>query len=243
MLPTERTPPKHDLADFSTLLYGPSKIGKSTFASGAPDALFLATEPGLNALEVYQQPITSWVDLLAACAELSKGEHPFKTVVIDTIDNAYRMCAEHICGRNGVDHEADLPYGKGFSLVQNEFQRVLTKLAFMPCGLILISHAQEREIETPGGRRTRVMPTLPEKPRRIVVGLVDLVLYVDLDGSGPGARRVIRTKPTATYDAGDRTGRLPEVIGLNYVEFDAAFRRSVTDADQTTHSTDKEKPV
>ncbi len=150
MLPITKTPPKSNLSDYTVLMYGATKMGKSTFAAQAPDALFLATEPGLNALEVYQQPITSWVDLLAACAELSKGEHSFKTVVIDTIDNAYRMCAEHVCGRNGVDHEADLPYGKGFSLVQNEFQRVLTKLAFMPCGLILISHAQEREIETPG---------------------------------------------------------------------------------------------
>ncbi len=95
-LPTAKTPPKRSLSNVSILLYGPSKIGKSSFASQAPDAIFLATEPGLNALEVYQQPIGSWPDFLDACAELAKGKHPFKTVVIDTIDILYRLCADHI---------------------------------------------------------------------------------------------------------------------------------------------------
>jgi RecA-family ATPase len=71
-LPTTKTPPKRSLSDVSILLYGPSKIGKSTFASQAPDAIFLATEPGLNALEVYQHPITSWPEFLEVCAELAR---------------------------------------------------------------------------------------------------------------------------------------------------------------------------
>jgi hypothetical protein len=226
MLPTRKTPAKHDLADFSVLIYGPSKIGKTSFCARAEDALFLATEPGLNALEVFQVPITSWRDLLEACAELTRVEHSFRTVVVDTIDNAFRMCAEHVCSKHGVEHEADLPYGKGFSLVSNEFQRVLRKLAFLPVGLYLISHAQEREVETRTGRHTRIVPNLPEKARRIVVGLVDLVLYCDFDGNG---RRVIRTKPTAAYDAGDRTGRLPPAVDLDYEQFVAAFRNGTTE--------------
>jgi len=55
MLPTKKTPPKQDLAGLTVLVYGPSKIGKSTWCSQADGALFLATEPGLNALEVYRR--------------------------------------------------------------------------------------------------------------------------------------------------------------------------------------------
>ena len=32
-----------------------------------------------------------------------------------------------------------------------------------------------------------------------------------------------RTKPGATYEAGDRTGRLPETLPLDFVEFAKAF--------------------
>jgi hypothetical protein len=228
MLPSHKTPPKHTLADLSVLVYGPSKIGKSTWCSEADGALFLATEPGLNALEVYQIPIESWEDLLAACAEIAAGKHTFQTIVIDTIDNAYRMCAEHICKKYKIEHESDLGYGKGWALVNNEFQRVLTKLAFLKQGLFLISHAQEKEIETRTGKRTRIVPTLPDKARKIVVGMVDLILYCDLeatpDADGkPDYRRVMRTKPHPNHEAGDRTGRLPEVIDLDFPRFVEAF--------------------
>ncbi len=206
MLPTEKTPPKQDLADLAVLVYGPSKIGKTTWCSQAEGAVFLATEAGLNNLEVFQVPLTRWEEFLLACREIAEGKHSFRTVVIDTVDNAYRMCADYICAKFKIDHESDLGFGKGYALINNEFQRVLTKLSLLPYGLFLVSHSQEREIETRTGKHTRIVPTLPDKARKIVLGMVDLILYCDLemtagpDGSVAG-RRVMRTKPHVNYEA------------------------------------------
>lgn len=228
MLPTQKTPPKPNLNDLTVLVYGPSKIGKSTWCSHADGALFLATEAGLNNLDVYQAPIATWDELLVACKDIAEGKHPYKTVIIDTVDNAYRMCAEHVCQKFKIEHESDLGYGKGYALINNEFYRVLNKLALLPCGLFLVSHSQEKEIETRTGKLTRVVPTLPDKARKIVLGMVDIILFCDLepmtgaDGK-PAHRRVIRTKPNTNYEAGDRTGRLPEVIDLDFAKFVAAF--------------------
>jgi len=234
ILPTERTPPKNDLADLSALIYGPSKIGKSTWCSKSDGAVYLATEPGLNSLGVYQVPIRSWAELLDACGELAGEDHPFKTVIVDTVDNAYRFCTEFICEKHKVEHEADLSYGKGYALIGNEFHRVLTKLAFLPHGLFLISHSHDKEIETRTGKRTRTIPTLPDRARKTVLGLVDLILFCDLDvtqdaDGKPVTRRVMRTKPNPAYEAGDRTGRLPEVIDLNYDTFIRAFNADRTE--------------
>ena len=230
MLPTKKTPQKQNLADLTVLVYGRSKIGKSTWCSHSDGALFLATEPGLNALDVYQVPIRSWDELLAACGEIAEGKHPFKTVIIDTVDNAYRMCSEYICAKFKIEHESDLGYGKGWALINNEFHRVLTKLAFFPYGLFLVSHSVEKEIETRTGKHTRIVPTLPDKARKIVLGMVDLILYCDLeavtDEEGKTSyRRVMRTKPSPHYEAGDRTGRLPETIDLDFPKFIEAFNR------------------
>ncbi|MCE9635616.1 MAG: ATP-binding protein [Planctomycetes bacterium] len=228
MLPTTKTPPRNALSDLTVLVYGPTKIGKTTWCSHAEGALFLATEAGLNNLETFQAPISTWEQLLAACGEIAGGNHPFKTIVIDTIDNAYRMCADYVCAKHKVEHESDLAYGKGYALITNEFYRVLNKLALLPYGLFLISHAQEREFETRTGKVMRVVPTLPDKARKVVLGMADMVLFCDLDIS-PGAdgkqvaRRVMRTKPSASYEAGDRTGRLPETIDLDYRRFLDAF--------------------
>lgn len=228
MLPKQKTPPKMSLTDLTVLVYGPSKIGKSTWCSGAEGALFLATEAGLNNLEVFQAPIGSWDELLVACKEIAEGQHGFKTIVLDTVDNAYRMCAEHVCQKFKIEHESDLGYGKGYALINNEFHRVLTKLSLLPYGLFLISHSQERELETRTGKLTRVVPTLPDKARKIVLGMVDVILFCDLEVTADAdgkrvSRRVVRTKPSMHYEAGDRTGRLPEVIDLDFVRFVEAY--------------------
>jgi hypothetical protein len=170
--------------------------------------------------------------LLNACAEITEGKHPFKTVIIDTIDNAYKFCTDYIVKKYKIEHESDLGYGKGYALVNNEFQRVLTKLAFLPYGLFLISHAKEIEVDTRTGKYTRVVPTLPDKARKIVLGMVDQVLFCDLemDTAEDGAKsvhRVIRTKPSLYYEAGDRTGRLPETIDLDFRKFLDAFDSAV----------------
>ncbi len=242
MLPSQKTPPKNTLSDLTVLLYGPSKIGKSTWCSQADGALFLATEAGLNSLEVFQQPIATWDEFLLACKEIAEGNHSFKTIIIDTIDNAYRMCTEYICQKGKVEHESDLGFGKGYALVNNEFFRVLNKLALLPYGLFLISHAQEKEIETRTGKLTRIVPTLPEKARKIVLGMVDMILFGDLettkgeDGK-PVHRRVLRTKPHVNYEAGDRTGQLPEVIELDFAKFLEAFNSQKGPANPATSGT------
>lgn len=50
-----------DLSGYITLIYGPPKVGKTTFGSKMPGALLLATERGYNALPgVIAQDITTW---------------------------------------------------------------------------------------------------------------------------------------------------------------------------------------
>jgi hypothetical protein len=225
LLPNAKTAPKPNLADLTVLAYGQTKIGKSTFCSNSESAVFLATEPGLNSLDVFQVPIQTWDDLLEACAEIVAGKHTFKTVIIDTVDNAYKFCTDYIL-------KTDLGYGKGYAIVNNEFQRVLTKMAFLPYGLFLVSHAKEIEVETRTGKYTRIVPTLPDKARKIVLGMVDMVLYCDLEvtvgeNGEQKMRRVIRTKPSLYYEAGDRTGRLPETIDLDFAKFYSAFNAAV----------------
>ena len=233
MLPTQKTPPKATLHEFTVLLYGPTKFGKSKICSQAESALFLETEPGLNSLEVFKLPIGTWDELLAAAKELADGKHAFKTVIIDTVDNAYRMCAEYMCKKFKVEHESDLEYGKGYAMVNNEFFRVLNKLALLPYGLFLISHSQEKEIDGRTGKFTKIVPTLPDKARKLVLGLVDIILFCDFeptkDADGnPGYKRVLRTKPSTRYEAGDRTDRLPEVIDFDFGAFVAAFMQGAS---------------
>ena len=228
LLPTHPTPPKRDLSDLITLIVGFPKAGKTTLASRFPKSVILATESGQNAIECFKVPIDSWATFLAACNELAAGGHDFRTVVIDTIDNLWLLCQRHVCEKHHVEHESDLAFGKGYSLVLSEFGRVLTKLSHLPYGLVMISHAELEEVKTRTGSYHKAVPSLREKPRKVVLGMADLILYCDIEAA-PGSdgqpvmRRVMRTKPSPYFEAGDRTGRLPETIDLDYDAFLAAF--------------------
>jgi hypothetical protein len=158
------------------------------------------------------------------------------------------ICTEYILAKFKVEHESDLGYGKGYALVNNEFQRVLTKLAFLPYGLFLISHAKEIEVDSRTGKYMRVVPTLPDKARKIVLGMADMVLFCDLEAV-PGEkgeqsmRRVMRTKPSLYYEAGDRTGRLPETLELDFGKFKECYNAAAAAAAPTAKAAEPNRPA
>ena len=235
LLPKEKSTPRNKLTDYNIFLYGMPKIGKTTFASHFPDAVFLATEAGHHALSVFKVDLASWEDFLDACSELAEGKHNFRNVVIDTVDNLWMLCRNHICAKNKIEHEADLKYGKGYALILNEFARVLTKLSMLPFGLVLISHVAVQELETRTGTIHKIVPSLPEKPRKMILGMADMILFFDQDiaraeDGKQSIRRVVRTQPSPNYEAGDRTGRLPEIIELDYNKFADAFSAATAEA-------------
>jgi hypothetical protein len=232
LLPKEKTKPKVDLSAFNFLLHSAPKTGKTTFASGYPDALFLATEQGHNALSCFKVDIVNWDTLLDVGAELAAGGHDFKTAIIDTVDNALAMCRLYVCKKYGVEHEADLSYGKGYALILAEFGRVITKLSQLGLGLVMISHSEILEITTRTGTTHKIVPSIKDKARKLILGMSDFIFYGDIqvvkepDGSET-LRRVWRTKPHPNYDAGDRTGRLPDPLPMDFQIFKTEFEKAV----------------
>jgi hypothetical protein len=224
MLPTHKRKPKSRIEDFNILIYGAPKIGKSSFASQADSPVFISTESGLNALEVFEIPTPNWTTFLTACRELSTKPHSFKTVVVDTIDNLYKLCVEHIRNVHQVEHEGDLAYGKGYSLIRDEFMRALRALSMLPTGLILISHVNYEEIKTRTSVYNKAVPTVPKSVRDALLGWVDIIMYADIT---PEGERVLHIKSDDKYISGDRTasiyGAFDTPSPLEFTEFSKCF--------------------
>jgi len=218
-LPKTKTKPVDRLEEQIILIHGRPKIGKSTFASQFENPLFLATEPGLKSLETFQVIISNWSDMWDSINALKNDEHDFKTAVIDTVDNAWMWCEQYIVKQWNLAHDekeviihiSDLQYGKGTHLVRDEFRRAIVSLLNLGLGLIMISHSEDKEFLN----RVRTVTTLPGTARRVVEGLADIILYATIKGD----KRVLYTKPSGDHTAGDRTGRLSEIVDLNYEKF------------------------
>ncbi|MDQ0417898.1 hypothetical protein J2Z48_002082 [Croceifilum oryzae] len=227
-LPTEKKEPKTKLEDYSLLLYGNWKIGKSTFCSQMDSPLFLATEPGLEALSRFEVKVPDWSTFLRCCSLLEKGDHHYKTIIIDTVDNLWKSCSEFVKEQQGIQHESDLGYGKGWQMVKDEFFKAIRKLSLLPYGLVFTSHVEFIEVKTRVSTITKAVPSIPKSGRDMILGMVDLILYAEAVVANGEEIRVLRTQPSENWEGGDRTEhafhrKLPAALPLSFREFEKAF--------------------
>lgn len=208
-LPTQKTTPSANLYDYAILLYGETKVGKSTLLSGIDDNLFLNTSGALGGLECYNVPIPSWTDFLYIGAEIIKGDHRFKVITIDTIDRLHKMCQDYMMDKLGIKHPSEMEWGKGWELVKIEFMRPIMKLVLSKYGIVFISWAKSAEIKTRTQKINKWIPTMSDSLYNIISPLSDIILFYDIvEGKDGTEQRILRTDAAETWVAGDRTGRL-----------------------------------
>lgn len=230
-IPKSKTPPVTDLRRKKILFHSCPKFGKTTWAATIPDSIFLATEPGLGSVEAMRWEdkdgtyvINSWEKLLEATNEAIESGR-FSVLIIDTIDIAYEHCRKWICKKNGVDYHTDgvLSYGKGTALINNEIRRYLSKLGALDMGVVLLAHTVMETVNTRTGEVVRAVPNLPEKVRRPILGMMDLILFGDIHVENKISTRVFRTKPGQAWEAGDRSATLPATMEPNWQKMQELF--------------------
>jgi hypothetical protein len=236
-MPIKQFKPVCDPLKSLYLLWGDVKIGKTTFASEFPGVVFLATEAGLSNIgttrweaEDGRYVISSWEELCQATREVVNTKPSL--ICIDTADNAYFLLEQHICKKYGVEYKTDgsLSYGKGSSIINSAFRAYIQQLSSLGIGVILTSHSVVEERETRTGKMMIAKPSLSQKASSMILGMADFILYCTTravpDGDQKVIKRVMCTKPHPAYEAGDRTGLLPEVIDLDFEKFISVFKKT-----------------
>lgn len=187
-LPTEKTEARDRLADYILLLFGEKKIGKTALAAQIDNNLFLATEEGTRALSVYKMTVNTWREAKKILALLKKDKK-YKVVTVDIIDLLYTACEAYICQKRVIEDLSDEEWGKGWRAARREFATFMEDLSKLNKGLILISHADVREVTMrDGSKYDRIMPTMPKIAREIVEPMIDIWAYFGYDGR----RRVLQ---------------------------------------------------
>jgi len=200
-LPTTRSEPKPELGDYTWLIYGERKIGKTSLAAQFPEALFMMFEPGGKGLSIYQVECPSW-DAFKGYLKALKGTSQYSTIVIDTIDIAYERCVQFVGRREGFDHPSDNnDFGKTWSIIKQEFTSTILELIATGRGVMFLSHATESEFqEASGGKYNKIIPTMPGQARKFVTGFVDIIAYYGYYGHD----RLLTISGSDMVDAGHR---------------------------------------
>lgn len=206
-LPTEPDDLSSDLREYSMLVHGEKKIGKTSLFSQEDGAFFIEWDPAQKALRILQRHMADWSMFLQCLKALEKrckaGTCPYRTVVIDGIDLMYLACFGWKCKQLGIDHPNDeKDFGKSWGEIKKEFSTAIHRLLNLKgIACRFICHSAWKELRTRRGRDTeRLVPNLSGQAEEVLVGLVDIwAAYVYVD-----AERALIIKGDETTGAGHR---------------------------------------
>jgi hypothetical protein len=223
------------------LMFGPEGCGKTTWASNAPNPIFLCSEDGTSQLDVARFPeLQSWEDALDAVQELTVADHDYKTLVVDTVDWLEPLCWDFICKRDGMKDVESYGFSKGQNVVALAEWRIFVARIEQMCraknmGVIFLAHSSVKtfkNVEADDFDRYEMAMNL--KAAGLLKQWSDAVLFARYEtftskdektkrirGVSTGAR-VMHTQRTAAYDAKNRY-YLPETMPLDYEAFAAGI--------------------
>ena len=238
-----------DLGSFTNFLYGQSKIGKSTLASkiNTDKNLFISTEKGYGALNIYTVDLTSWNETNQLLRQLKdpKVKERFTMVTIDTVDILYSLCQDYVIKINGVQSLTDKPYGVLFGTVDKLFNDFILGIQRAGYGITFIGHAKSQsKLAKKNNAEEEVdymMPSLAKRGYQIVSALCDNIFYITINEDENGEPiRVIKTRATNEYFAGSRFSHLPETILLDADVLKEEMQKAI---DKEENTTDEKKPL
>ncbi len=220
-----------DPSSYSLLLYGPSKIGKTTFVQELfPKVLHIMTEKRYGALDgAMVQYVSSWSEFKQVLSQLKRKEvqSMFDAISIDTIENLYRYADKFTASQFDEFSVGDgnVGYGRDHTRLNEVWFRGLKELESLPYTNIFVSHSIEKIVKMPyinsaefnsipdavvsqesDGTEmvefTKIVPDLKEKALGPVTKMVDNVLYAENNLVNGKEQRVLHLRGTLQYEAG-----------------------------------------
>lgn len=240
-----------DMRGYSVFLYGGWKTGKTTTAVKFPKHFLLAFEKGYSAIPgAMAQPINSWSEFRQVLRQLKddKAKQMFETIIVDTADISYDYCVKYICANNNVDTIADIPFGKGYGLVEKEFDECLRQIVQMGYGLVVISHETDKTFTDESGKQyNKIVPTLDKRANNVLARMCDIIGYTRSVPDESGNEKVVMfMRGTSRYEAGSRFKYTPDYIDLSYDNLVKAIGEALDkqmEEDGTDLFTDKRENV
>ena len=217
-----------EMRSLSILVHGPSKVGKSWLGDSTPaPRLILDAEGGSRftpSRKVVWDPVTqlppendgSWDTCIVyvkdyetvtrAFDQLNQGEHPFKSVVLDSISEIQQRCVDSIAG---IDIMKIQDWGTLLRKVSDTVRRFrdLTTHATRPLNAVVLI-AMTREVSG------KWKPHVQGQLMTVLPYYMDVTgyLYLQKTDDGNSLRRLL-VSPHDQFEAGERVGgRLGAVV-------------------------------
>lgn len=136
------------------VIYGPPKVGKTSFASGAPSPIGIITEEGIDNIDVAAFPkAETYADVMQALATLYTEEHEYQTLFIDSLDWLEPLILSRVCIEHNVRNIEAIPFGKGYIFADDLWKQFFQGLDALrnakSMTIICIAHEQVSKVKNP----------------------------------------------------------------------------------------------
>lgn len=214
---------------FNMMIYGEQGTGKTTLAASASvvealsPVLLIDVEGGTQSLVGLYEDISvveakSWQSLVKLHRVLERGNHPYKTVIIDNMSEAQKLSMAAImvdvvakAKDEGEDRDPDVPSVREWGKLLVQMERMTRHFRDLPMNVIFTAWVDEDKNKE-GVKERR--PGFQGKFAAEVAGYVDLVLYLYVKElkDNPEPSRLLLTKKTSKIYAKDRRRKFPQII-------------------------------
>lgn len=240
------------------VLYGVEGIGKSTFASQFPNPVFIDTEGSTSNMNVKRLDNPNSWQMLIDEVNYVKQTKICSTLIIDTADWAETLANQHIIARNGITSIEDLGYGKGYTMVKEEFGKLLNLLSELTdagINVVVTAHAELKKKEEPDqmGAYDRYQLKLSRQCAPLLKEWSDMVLFANYETTivtdsktkskkATGGQRVMFTTHHPAWDAKNRHN-LPEKLPFDFSSIAQLFQPAAPVAQPEPTPVTPQEPV
>jgi len=219
-------------------IYGESGVGKTSFASGFKNPIFLCAENGMGEIDSPHVEIKSYTDLLNALRDDDINQ--FDSIVIDSLDWLESLIYQWMMEKYQVEtvQKVGGGYGAYVSVALTEWQkivRLLNGLRSKGKNIVLISHYQVKPYHDPQQVEAydKYKLKLQDRVSALITEWVDVLLFAKFEtfvkqGEGmkknkavSSGRRVAYPYGQAAFDAKTRF-KMPESFEFSYEEYQKA---------------------
>lgn len=229
------------------LIYGPNGGGKSTLAAAFERPFMIDLEDGSSFISGLTRVSAKALPTFKYVEEILQefhGEHPYKTLVIDSLESLETLIQKQVCERFKVKSIEDIPYGKG--LVQareiaEDFMKSLQALRDeKQMNIIIVAHSQLKTFTDPNQNVAYDRYTIRanEKLANVVKDLSDSIYFLtfkveavtqagkDKVKAYSGDERVLHTRWSSAFDAKSRFPTEPEIT-FNFNQLNEAVGKLI----------------
>lgn len=176
-LPAENTDPKQ------LILYGKTKVGKTTMLTELDNCLIIDTEKGTKGIKALKHYVNN-LDELGELMKVLKEGHDYEFIAIDTLDNVVTWLEDEVVKLYGVKTIGDIEWGAGYAWVRNKTINFIKEIDKICDYLVIIGHLKNTLIGSDKVEVNTDSLDLTGKLKNMVMAEADSIGHVYRDNDG-----------------------------------------------------------